>query len=360
MVYPTNQNRHLYVINAYNENVTNSSAAGTIGGVQVTDGFLGKELHFLYRGAAQIGKSDNIQVQNISYIKALTPEEMRIPLKQVELTLDSTVNGGAPIAGQDYVLRIQFRQFHGMSDSDIYIKDAAVHAVSGMSASTFYKKMVEALNLAFSREVGASKTSNPYLTFTAPLKGGSGADKDDATKIVITEKPQEWSLGIKKEERVLFDVFPTTVYDNADDVIWGTVENTTPPTKVVDTESEEDPQPLIANPALDVSGADQNALGNGQRIADLEWFCMGERGDQYRMVGWPKFIPTTYMVNPSAEYYVLELHHAFTDTGVNSYRSEKDITFVSTSKTAISNFLEAIKDALEEIPTMFSDVSFPE
>ena len=31
---------------------------------------------------------------------------------------------------------------------------------------------------------------------------------------------------------------------------------------------------------------------------------------------------------PSKEYNVLELHFAFTDSGVNSYRSEKDITVV--------------------------------
>ena len=51
----------------------------------------------------------------------------------------------------------------------------------------------------------------------------------------------------------------------------------------------------------------------------------------------------------SKQYDVVELHYAFTDTGVNSYRSEKDITLVvatdaSTSATAIE---AKIKEVLE-------------
>lgn len=56
---------------------------------------------------------------------------------------------------------------------------------------------------------------------------------------------------------------------------------------------------------------------------------MGERGDQYRNMGWPNVIETKYLVDPTKQYDVLELHFAFTDSGVNSYRSEKDITIVA-------------------------------
>lgn len=52
---------------------------------------------------------------------------------------------------------------------------------------------------------------------------------------------------------------------------------------------------------------------------------MGERGDQYRKIGWPNDVETVGMVDPTKTYDVFEIHYAFTDTGVNSYRSEKDI-----------------------------------
>jgi hypothetical protein len=112
----------------------------------------------------------------------------------------------------------------------------------------------------------------------------------------------------------MFDVLPGTVLDNGDDVIWGTVAEQTPTTTV----------------------------NNGQQIADLEWFCAGERGDQYRMKGWPNYVHTDYLVDPTQEYYVLDLHFAFTDSGVDSYRSEKEITIVSTSKSVINSIIGGI------------------
>ena len=80
---------------------------------------------------------------------------------------------------------------------------------------------------------------------------------------------------------------------------------------------------------------------------------MGERGDQYRMMGYPNYIPTTYQVDPSKTYDVIEFHFAFTDTGVNSYRSEKDITIVADSTVTpasgsdpATNIINAIADAI--------------
>jgi hypothetical protein len=76
---------------------------------------------------------------------------------------------------------------------------------------------------------------------------------------------------------------------------------------------------------------------------------MGERGDQYRGKGWPNVIPTKYLVDPTQQYHVLELHFAFTDSGVNSYRTEKEITVVAPAtadgKTALNNFIGAINTA---------------
>ena len=331
-VFSTNQNRQLYVVKTYTANVSESSDAGTLGGIKVIDGPQGKELYFLYKGADTLLKSDRIQLKNLDYGKAVNASEMVTPLKSVEVSLDSNVNGGSLVSGQDYVLRIAFRQFYGMSDEDQYFKDVAIHATSSMSTSDFYNALVKALNLAFSREVGATATSNPYLTFDVKKKGGDGADKNNATALVITEKAQEWTLGIQSQERVYFDVYPTTVYVGGDDVIWGEVTD--------------------APPAKSAAVVGTNALGNGSKIADLEYFCMGERGDQYRMQGWPNYIPTTYLADATTQYHVLELHHAFTDSGVNSYRSEKDITIAvpigtgTAGKTTMNNIISAINTAV--------------
>ena len=288
MVYSENQVRHLYVANAL---VTANDKIVKAGDLMVgaTADTIQKEVYFKVMGADTVLKSDYIPVKNITYAKAVKATAMETPMKKVLVTLDSNVNGGAPIVGQDYILRINLRQFYGMSDQDQYFKDAAVHAVKGMTATAFYAAMEKALNLCFSREVGANAKSNPYLSFSSSAAG-----------IVIEEKPQSWHLGTEAQERVFFDVVPTTVYDGVDDLIWGKVAEQAATTKI----------------------------GNGKNIADLEYFLLGERGDQYRKIGFPNDIETLGLVDPTKTYDVLEIHYAFTDSGVNSYRSEKDITIV--------------------------------
>lgn len=322
--FSTNQSRHLYVISGYNASVTDASAVGTIGAIKSIDDIRGKEVMFNYKGAESVLTSDFIQIHNIGYAKAIPASDMVTVMKKIEVTLDSTVNSGAPVSGQDYVLSINFKNFFSSGDASQYFKDAAVHATASMTASDFYKAMVNSLNAAFSREPGATKTSNPYLKFSWKPNATTATTAD---AIVIEEVPQEWALGTKKARRIMFDVVPTTIYTGGDDVVWGTVTD--------------------ATPAKSAAVVGTNAVGNGQQIADLEWFCMGERGDQYRNVGWPHVIPTKYLVDPTQQYHVFELHYAFTDTGVNSYRTEKEITIVAPATTAGKAALNDFIDALE-------------
>ena len=316
----TNQNRQLYVASAYNAIVSDSSATGTIGGIKVSDSGLGKEMYFLYKGADTVLKSDRIQLQNLTYAKAFAAADMVVPLKKVKVELDSAVNGGNIVVGQDYILNIVFRAFYLDTDNQDYYKFGAVHATSAMAADKkeFYKAMVASLNANFRREVGATATSNPYLEFSAGTPGSEDG-------IYITEKEQGWTLGIEQQRRVDFEVLPQQIYTSGNDEVWGKLSDLTP-TKAAAT-----------------VGVD--AIGNGKKIADLEYFCMGERGDQYRNMGWPNVIATQYLVDPSKEYNVLELHFAFTDSGVNSYRSEKDITIVAEDATELNSLITAINSA---------------
>lgn len=284
-VFSTRQNRQFYVANKL---ITGATALANKGEMKVKSiGDIEKEVYFEVLGPDTVLKSDYIQVKNITAAKAIKAVDMETPMKKVLVTLDSNVNGGTPVVGQDYILRINLRQFYGMSDQDQYFKDAAVRGIKGMTAKQFYEAMEKALNLCFSREVGANAKSNPYLTFSSSASG-----------LVIEEKPQSWHLGTEAQERVYFDVVPTTIYCDGADLIWGSVADQTASTKI----------------------------GNGKKIADLEYFCLGERGDQYRKIGWPNDVETIGMVDPTKTYDVFEIHYAFTDTGVNSYRSEKDIT----------------------------------
>ena len=41
---------------------------------------------------------------------------------------------------------------------------------------------------------------------------------------------------------------------------------------------------------------------NSHKVADMEWFFLGNRGDQYRNMGWPNVVSTEYAVNPENAY----------------------------------------------------------
>lgn len=312
--FSVNQNRQFYVATELGT-VSEASKAG-VAQLKTIDNGVNKEMYLLVKGYDTVLKSDYIPVKNLSYVKAISAADMVTPLKVVKVSLEPSVNGGNVVVGQDYILRINFRQFYGMSDQDQYFKDVAVRGTSEMATTpkVFYDALVKALNLSFSREVGATINSNPYLKFEASEDG-----------VTITEKEQDWTLGTQAQERVYFDVVPTTIYVNGNDEVWGKNEDETP--------SKEDAE------------VGTNAIGNGKKMADLEYFCLGERGDQYRKIGFPNDIETKGLVEANKEYNVLEIHYAFTDEGISSYRSEKDITIVSEDAAVINAIVKEINTA---------------
>lgn len=312
-VYNTNQVRQLYVVNKYEENISQSAAAGTLGKVAATKE---NELYFCYQPATLDGlvKSPLIPLKNVTSAKWISKEDMALLLKQVTVTLKDTLQEGV-----DYVLGIHFPAFFGISPANDYYKDAVVHTTAGMTAEQFYGAMVEALHLAFSREVGANKTWNPYLTFSS-----------DANGLYIKALAQPWHLGMGAPEATQFDVVCGTLYNGAEDIVWGETA-----TKMVASDSP-----------------------NGAAAAELEWFCMGERGDQYRYAGYPNYIPTKYLVDSAQDYCAIEIHYTTADTGVNSYNTEKDLTIISPFGTkgeiaaAIGKAFKAAGLEIENVPTV--------
>lgn len=334
--FNTNQNRQLYVVKGYKtaEAFNAKDAELSEGDIAVNVAGKGndKRVYLQYKGADTVLRSPLIDPKSFDYGKAVKAADLRTPFKSQIVTLDESVNGGAPVVGQDYILRINLRQWIGMSDEDMYFKDAVVHVTSATStAAKFYEAMVKQLNLCFAREIGATVDSNPYLKFEVVSEATDAYDPETkettslTSGIKITEKAQPWTRGLEQQEHVLFDAMPTTIFSNGDDVIWGKTYEAT-----------------VKKANVEVG---KTGYGNGHDIADLEYFCMGERGDQYRMVGWPNIVPTTYMVEPDKEYNVVELHYAFRDTGANSYRSDKDITLVSTDQSVLASVVEALNAA---------------
>lgn len=322
--FSVNQVRQLYVATAFKTpHVLASDAAGSIA---VKNDTAKSHLYFEYKGADNLMRSDLIDTKNILYAKATDATAMAHDLKSVTIALDSNVNGGAPVAGQDYILRIAFKQYVGMSDEDQYFKYGMVHAYAGMDASEFYKVLAVSLAKNFSREVvplikieikTASETTEVTPETTEVTPATKVADlKGTYTGVVITEVEQPWRLGVMAQTPVYFTVQSVPVTVNGDERYWATLTEST-----------------------------SGSISNGKTIADLEYFCMGERGDMYRQVGWPHNIPTTYLVDPAKAYCVFDIHYAYVGSNESVQKSEKTITIVCADKAELNKVITAFNTA---------------
>ena len=320
--FSTNQVRHLYVLKNFQEatNITSFKNAGetVIGATKDAN-----DVFIKYIGMGGQVRTDLIPKSKVLSATLLTKDKDRTPLKSVLVQLNPEVSAN-PITSQDYILRIAFRQYFGMSDEDLYLKYGMVHAYAGMTNAVFYAKLAQSLAKNFSRELvkplafhlvvnsedKGEVTATSKIKYDSSFKGTADFDAttDSYTGIVIKEVDQkdEWVLGTKEQTPVYFTVQPTTIMVSGDELIWGKV------TKLAD----------------DTSVDPKRYVGNGTKIADLEYFCMGERGDIYRNINWPNAIRTKYMVDPTKEYNIVDIHYYQDEGGENPQKSEKTITFV--------------------------------
>lgn len=297
--FSTNQFRHLYVAKAVKDNATSVSAAGDIAVVADNNK---SHVYFQYMSPGGLTRSDLININNVEYLKYVPANKMQKTLKAFEVTLDPTVNTGKPISGQDYILRIAFSNYIGLSEEDQYFKYGMVHAYAGMDAPTFYKKLAISLAKNFSRE--SETLLKFYLgeTEVTPFTKEEDLKGIEPVAVTIKEQEQHWVRGKKEQVSLNFMAYPTTVTYEGDEVVWGKVEN--------------------------VSKGLGTTIGNGKTIADMEYFYMGERGDIYRDMGAPNTYDTQYLVNPDKEYEVLEIHYSYVGANESVQKSEKDITIV--------------------------------
>lgn len=325
MVISINQVRQLYVAKAIKDNI---SALATAGDIMPKADAAKTTLYFQSMSPAGIVASDKIDLKHVLYAKATPSKALAHKLVRYSVTLDADVSA-TPVAGQNYILRLAFRQYIGLSEEDQYFKYGEVLARSGMTASDFYKKMAISLAKNLENKTESTPLVNIYLnsatsdetdvpvTATTKESDLNGADYD---KIIIEEAEQPWVLGMMPQAFISLTPQFLTITVDGEDRLWGVATVVTPKKTVPD----------------------------GHLIADLEYFCMGARGDIYRGMGYPNIIKTTYLVDPSEVYDVLDIHYSHTGSNESVQKSEKTITLVTVddgSHTAMNALIAAINSA---------------
>lgn len=368
--FSTNQVRHFYTANGYTANISPASAIGTAQFKNV-----GEDMCLQYMGVDGLMRSDLINKSTVYNISAKSAASMVTYLRKDNITIDAGYLSAGNIdttkipVGTEMLLRTTFFQWGSLSQEDQYMKYGSVTVEDGMSASTLYTKLASNLKLNYSREQiplfnifvegaigGITMQSNPNYKFIinaasasasaskagniitiTPKTSGTVNDINTAltnagiidvivsaigtlstvatatslvaTKIVLSEIEQPWVLGKKENTPLQYKLSFTTsdVYTISNgiarylNIVWCTSE-----TKETDT-------------------AKLNTIKNGKVVADMEYFMLGERGDVYRQMGFPNTIPTTYLVDPSKEYDIVEFDYKFIGTGNDVNESVKHI-----------------------------------
>ena len=320
--FSENQVNHLYVVGnvvTYDESTKPNVSYGTtaVGDIMIRKNDYTGLVYGEYLGANKDAiRTDVIDPKKILYASYKKAADLVRKVKAQKIVLDAD-----PVAGQDYYLRVMFKSFASLGEEDSYVKWASAHANTGATKSNIYKEL--AVNLFKNFIPEASDLIKIYLLTSAGKDEITSARQTLSgtyTGIVIAEKEQPWRRGIMSSDPVDFNVTPSTITSNGDEVDWGTVS--------------------------DYTSTLNETIGNGKNIADLEYFLMGERGDQYRGIDFPNNWVTEYLVDPTKTYDVVTIHYYTDEANENVQKSEKDITFVCADNTNTTALISAINAAV--------------
>lgn len=335
--------------------ITKSNNLGSVG-VGVTPD--GENIYFKHLGAGGVTRSDLIRIDSIKYIKATPASTMARSLMAAKVTLNTeALSSSKPIAGEDFVLRLRFQNPVGMSPDNQYWKYGVVHTTSSMTASEFYLKLASSIAKNMARE--AVQLVKVYVTYSTSSETEITADSDVTdtttfsntyTGVVIKEVEQDWILGVKQQKPLVFTVEPTTINNGTDNVVWG---------DVVYSNKKKTTGGVTPTNGIVTSGqpAAAGTVVNSKLAADYEYFYMGERADQYRLVGFPDYVPTTYLVDSTHQYGYdfITIHFSYSGSNHAVQKSEKDVTFLvpraSTDSTAssVGALADSLYDAINAI-----------
>ena len=295
-----NQVRQVYVV----KTLKASGLPAQLGDLAVK-GEAGKFIYFQHFGQGGLTATDKIDVENIRSLKQTPAADMNDVLKT------HTVKVVTAVAGQTYILKVFVRNYVGQGVYDQVYRYGIYKAKASDNAAAIAEGLAKDLQKAQGLQDGDDATDiNNYkeALFTVTYNSDT---------ITISEVEQYWELP-----RFLVQQCPIQIFLN------GIVDDSEVETYEWATIGEGDP--------VEVKNC-------AKKLAELEYFAHGWRGDFYGLKDYPRAFVTKYMVDPTEDdgYDTIDLHYFFRGQGVSSQLSEKEITLIVPAGN--STVLEAIQ-----------------
>lgn len=261
------------------------------------------------------------------------------------------------LPGQNYRMTVKLGGYLGLDELDNYLAQAYVRGRDGMTNSEFY------VRLAHSLALNISSLPDPMLRVLLM----KGKDEEVATEIAIENGRVRAKLdallndgvkytGIMLRERVednyvqgKGEPIPLIITIQSDHVVYQETEVAW----CEDKDAAFDRATAKVYGVGGVTEATAEAVSNGRRTCDEEYWCMGERGDQERKYGWPNNTDTKYMADPSQVYDYLNIHFFWVGSHEEVQRSERDLIIVTphyadvtAAKPAASGVMNALVEKM--------------
>lgn len=290
MNFSEHQVRNVFVANSIVAANTNPTVVGAISPCGIT----GKTLYFKQYGAAGPVCSPIMDIKKISKMTVTHYADICTKLKSQTITVNTAV------PGQVYKVNLTFGNYLGDGNYDTLSKVAVYRAQPSDTAALIAAGLANAIKLA-TKDEGLVDVSVAGAVIT------------------LTEVEQPWVLGKRPVYVIPIAISIDSIQSNGEDVMsWATIAD-----------------------------AGTTTTNDGiKKLADLEFFGHGTRGDIYRGMGYPHNIDTQYLINMASTYDVINIHYHYSGEGLESYHSEADLQIlIPAGNTAILTAINTITGA---------------
>ena len=290
--FNTNQTRFFYVAGAVDDALDTN--LDIVLGQAVTG-----EFYFKYKNNdGLITRSDTIDPKKVVCFSKTAASALATPLMAHTITVDTDHYANvAALAGKTVKMTVTLHQVFDYDDSNS-ISFTVEHTVANSeTAANFYLALKTAVEKALPKN---------YPAFTAASSGDG---------LVLTEAAQKYVRGKLEGGVIPFSVSFNVSGDN--DPQWG----------------------------KDAVAASGSTISGTYKLADLEYFAAGEKGDIYRGSVWPNDYPFNPAINLASSYDVLNIEYYWAGEAENVQKSPRLIQ-VAGSTAVINSLYSSVAAAI--------------